>query len=212
MGSNGIDRQEISPAKEREDRILLAATNLFLEHGYDLVTLDEIVQIARVSKTTIYNIFGTKEALLEAVLANSSLPHISKAFDPPLSGDIQTMLHTVGVRYLKRYFAPQSLAVMRLCLTLAPRLPHIGQYFLENGRMKCAERAAALMTDWAKKGLIKTDDATAAANFFLQLLRTNHQLDALYKPGFSISDEEIELDVARAVKIFLISLEETDIN
>jgi AcrR family transcriptional regulator len=203
---------EISVEVERQDRILSAATHLFLEHGYDQVTLDEIVQTARVSKTTIYNVFGSKEVLLQAVVINSDLASLSSAFDLPLSGDIETMLQDLGRRYLKRFFAPRSLAVMRLCLAVAPRFPQIGQFFLENARVKCAERATVLLSGWAEQGLLKTDDAEAAAYFFLQLLRTEHQLDGLYNPDFMISDEEIDADVARAVRIFLISLDGGAIN
>ncbi len=195
-----------------QNRILSAATSLFLERGYDQVTLDEIVQTARVSKTTIYNVFGSKEILLQAVIANSDLASLSDAFDLPLSGDVETMLQDIGRRYLQRFFSPRSLAVMRLCLAVAPRFPQIGQFFLENGRARCAERVTDLLTGWAGQGLIKTNDAQAAAYFFLELLRAEHQLDGLYNPNFSISDEEIEANVARAVRIFLISLDGGAIN
>ena len=52
---------------ERRLALLLSATELFLERGYDAVSLDDIVHHAGVSKASIYKYFGSKEGLFKAI-------------------------------------------------------------------------------------------------------------------------------------------------
>ena len=190
-----------------KNRILYAATALFLEKGYDDVTLDEIVKDARVSKTSIYKTFGSKEQLLYAVVENSGLESISEAFSDPGDGEIRANLHHVGKRYLKRLFDPGTIAIMRFCMALAPRFPRVGAFFLTALRKRSNERAAALIERWSNQGLIKVDNPEAAAANFLLLLQAKRQMEALCDPKFSMSDDELDSDVSSAVDTMIISMD-----
>jgi TetR/AcrR family transcriptional regulator of autoinduction and epiphytic fitness len=48
--------------------ILEAATQAFRDEGYESTSMDRIAELARVSKRTVYNHFGSKEALFRAVV------------------------------------------------------------------------------------------------------------------------------------------------
>jgi AcrR family transcriptional regulator len=50
------------------ERLLEAATRLFCRFGINSVGVDAIVEAAGTAKTTLYNSFGSKEGLVEAVL------------------------------------------------------------------------------------------------------------------------------------------------
>ena len=52
---------------ERRLALLLSATELFLERGYDAVSLDDIVHHAGGSKASIYKYFGSKEGLFKGI-------------------------------------------------------------------------------------------------------------------------------------------------
>lgn len=54
--------------RETRARIVDAATRLFVAHGFDAPTVDDIAEAADVAKGTIYNYFDTKEALLFELL------------------------------------------------------------------------------------------------------------------------------------------------
>lgn len=56
---------ELRDSKKRESRQRISdvATALFLERGFDAVTVDEIAGAARVSKVTVFNYFARKEDL-----------------------------------------------------------------------------------------------------------------------------------------------------
>ena len=53
---------------EREERILAAATELFVYYGYDKTTVSDIAREAGISKGAIYLHFASKEALFEALI------------------------------------------------------------------------------------------------------------------------------------------------
>ncbi len=74
---------------ERRLALLLSATELFLEKGYDAVSLDDIVNHAGGSKTSIYKYFGNKDGLFTAICdyrREMFFKDICIAFQPELLG------------------------------------------------------------------------------------------------------------------------------
>lgn len=66
--------------KDRRPRDLVAAAlELFVRKGYEATTLQEIAELAGVSKGTIYLYFQDKEALLKAVVIEGLVPQIAEA-------------------------------------------------------------------------------------------------------------------------------------
>lgn len=61
------DLPQTKRGHERCIALLISATELFLERGYDAVSLDDIVQHAGGSKASIYKYFGNKEGLFKAI-------------------------------------------------------------------------------------------------------------------------------------------------
>lgn len=56
---------------ERRTRILATARQQLAKHGYDGLTMRDLAQAARVSVPTLYNLFGGKDAILAAAMAES---------------------------------------------------------------------------------------------------------------------------------------------
>ncbi len=57
-----------SPRAAPYERLIEAATRLFCRYGVNSVGVDAIVAAADTAKTTLYNLFGSKEGLVEKVL------------------------------------------------------------------------------------------------------------------------------------------------
>jgi len=57
------------PPESTREKLLEAADALFVERGYHGVGLDAVARRARVTRQTVYNIFGSKAGLLAALTA-----------------------------------------------------------------------------------------------------------------------------------------------
>ena len=62
---------------ERGRRILEAAQRHFNEHGLERANVDAIAADAGVSKMTVYNNFGSKEGLFQAVVRDRTVPVVA---------------------------------------------------------------------------------------------------------------------------------------
>lgn len=58
-----------------QDRITEQACQLFTTHGIKAVTMDDVARQLAISKRTLYEIFGTKEALLLAIIVDYRKKH-----------------------------------------------------------------------------------------------------------------------------------------
>src|SRR5258708_6714145 len=58
-------------ARATHRKVIDAAKRLFTEHGYPATTIEAIAEAADVSLPTLYRLFGSKRALLAAVLDTS---------------------------------------------------------------------------------------------------------------------------------------------
>ena len=57
-----------APATSTAALIIAAARSLFLEHGYDAVPMDDIAAAAGVARQTVFNRFGSKDAVFRAMV------------------------------------------------------------------------------------------------------------------------------------------------
>jgi TetR/AcrR family transcriptional regulator of autoinduction and epiphytic fitness len=62
------ERKKRDISKKRE-AILNGATEVFIEYGFEVASMDKIAEVANVSKRTIYNHFPSKEVLFQAIVA-----------------------------------------------------------------------------------------------------------------------------------------------
>ena len=55
------------------ESILAAARHMFMKHGIQKTTLEEIARLSRVAKATIYNYFGSKDRVYLEVLNREAI-------------------------------------------------------------------------------------------------------------------------------------------
>lgn len=68
--------KRINDTELRKQLILQAAIKIFFQQGYYAATIDDIAKEAEVVKGTVLHYFGSKDKLLDAVLASMWLPFL----------------------------------------------------------------------------------------------------------------------------------------
>ncbi len=66
MVEKNLSRRERKKIETRQ-RLMKSALELFREHGYDAATVEQIAEAADVAKSTFFNYFEAKEAILPAL-------------------------------------------------------------------------------------------------------------------------------------------------
>jgi AcrR family transcriptional regulator len=86
------ERVKRLPREVREKQILNAAVEVFARHGYHYASMDEVSDVAGVSKPMIYAYLGAKEDLYASCIrreTNRLMEMISEGIHPGLSPDMQ---------------------------------------------------------------------------------------------------------------------------
>ncbi|GAA4228616.1 AcrR family transcriptional regulator [Sagittula marina] len=95
---------------ERMQRLLDAATCLFLEHGFDAVKAERIAEMADVSVGTLYNYFGGKNEILLTLtsIENERLAELGANFEPSAEASVEDNFCTlVGMHFNAQHMVLQ---------------------------------------------------------------------------------------------------------
>lgn len=96
----------------RADRILDAAAELVLRHGYRRVTIEDIATRAGIGKGTIYLHWKTRETLFYAMLTRESLGLLAELIDAMRSDPAEILPHRTTRRLLERSMQQPLVAAM----------------------------------------------------------------------------------------------------
>jgi AcrR family transcriptional regulator len=148
------------------ERILDAATEIFLREGYGAASLEAVAAAAGVSKRTLYARFAGKPALFQVVVARLVTRWLP-AFDAGVgrADGLEASLVAAGRVILATALAPEALALYRLIVAEIGRFPELGRVMQEAGAGIGHERVASLL---AGAGI--ADPGWAAEQFFVLLL------------------------------------------
>jgi TetR/AcrR family transcriptional regulator, mexJK operon transcriptional repressor len=192
------------PRDEKVEKIVAAARQSFLEHGYAATSMDAVAQIARASKTTLYTRFPSKEALFAATIAAEC-----EAFGLPLRpGELAGLpvdeaLRRIGQRFLDLILSPQALRMEQVILGEAPRFPEIARSYEQEGPEKVLAAVGAFFADAVERGEIEAPDPRFAAEQFLAALKGRCQIDVMLRQRPPVAGAEREAYVEKCVALFL---------
>ncbi|MBP6190644.1 MAG: TetR/AcrR family transcriptional regulator [Acinetobacter sp.] len=122
--------------QERRLALLVNACDLFLERGYDAVSLDDIVNHAGGSKASIYKYFGSKEGLFTAICDYRRELFFKDICVPFVSGktDLKSHLIQTLMRFYQHIIQPKNIAFMRIFLEQSQNNTELAHYLYN----KCA--------------------------------------------------------------------------
>jgi AcrR family transcriptional regulator len=151
------------------ERILDAATSLFLAHGYGVTSIEQVARQARVSKRTLYHRYDDKPALFAAVVHRIVETLRPPGGIPPIEGpDLSAILRRIADLILNAALSPQGVALHRLIVGESARFPRLAAVVNENGATEEAiGLIAGLLEREARTGRIVLGDRDFAARQFL---------------------------------------------
>lgn len=168
-----IDTPQTRRGHERCLAFLLSANELFLEHGYDAVSLDDIVNHAGGSKASIYKYFGNKEGLFTAICdyrTDKFFKDICIAYQPE-KDDLRDYLIQTLISFNTHLNKPENAAFMRLVLERTQRSSVLALYIHEQGPKHIQVSIADALELAAKNNLIQCENSLYSAQFFFGILR-----------------------------------------
>ena len=203
------------PPKERagevDARILDAARKVFLERGFEGASIDEIAEVARSGKPTIYARFRDKRALFTGVVTRDILCRISefKSEVLPPGGTIDERLRSAAITLLHWVLDDDRIGLMRLAVAEARRFPDLASTVSRQARDLSTELGVHLLGELTRSDELGSLRAFAperlatTARLFLDLVAVPMLLRALFGVDLKTLDAEIDDHVAGSVAFFL---------
>ena len=181
--------------------ILAAAKRLFVQQGFEGVSMDQIAGEAGVSKLTVYSHFGDKRGLFtsavetqcEILRGHFSIGEIAK-------GSLRDRLHAIGEAMVTFLSRPEMVQFERRIAAETVTEPEIGATFLAAGPHRMKEAFAALLRAMNKAGELDVDDPDLAAEQFASMCKGMGDLERRF--GMPIDRNRNRERIEGAVEVF----------
>ncbi len=185
----------------RRQAFLAAAREVFLEHGYEAASVNDVVRMAGGSLATLYAQFGSKEGLFLAFMQDQH-DRFAREMRPDSVDHLplEEALQVVGEHFLRRLLQRDSLAFFRVMVSEGRKLPdQLRRYFTSGGADMIQDELATQL----KRAGLGEADARECLSYFIELLRSKHHFQAMSGESYVVSDAELKAHVARAVRFLL---------
>jgi len=186
---------------ERRHRSLLAtAFRLFLEKGWDGVSIEAISRQSGVAKGFIYARYPDKAALFVGAIERRIADvmgtlHLAE----PLPHDVEEGLYVFGRKLMDGVLQPEALAFHRKFIAEAGRFPELAKLFITRNRAR--DLIVKVLQTYADRGAIVLSDPQLTAEHFAILVVGIPRMLALLVGREPPAEEERRLRAA--VRLFL---------
>jgi AcrR family transcriptional regulator len=189
---------------ERRAAIVAIASDVFLSQGYAAASMSEIAARVGGSKATLYNYFPSKEELFAAVVTARCEQIQTIVADVESEGvDIRTSLKHLGEGFLKLILTDEAIATYRLVVAESGRFPELGRAFYGAGPRTGEERIGRFLSQAIAQGDLRPGDSVDMARTFVELCKSDIQLQRLCSAMAEPTSAEIAHRVDRATDQFL---------
>jgi TetR/AcrR family transcriptional regulator, mexJK operon transcriptional repressor len=198
-------------ARKRES-IMSAGRDLFLTHGYQGTSVDQIAAAAAVSKQTVYKHFGDKRELLLAIVGmvvdGAVQPFVERVAalgdSAQTALDLEAALVTLGSDYLGSVLAEPVVQLRRLVVGEANGLPELARRYYDQAPARTLTALAEAFATLHRRGLLDVPESTLAAEHFAFLVVGRSIDRALFFGGpATLSELDVAEHVRAAVRVFL---------
>jgi AcrR family transcriptional regulator len=193
----------------RRRAFLEAATAVFLEKGYANATLADVIARSGGSMQTLYYLFGGKQGLFEALIAERHAEALAEVFAPFRAEDLlerapDDVLVAVGTRFLQAIMTPQALSLYRLVAAESMFMKELAERFWAMGPAHVRALIAEYFEQQTRRRILSLQDPEQAAHqFWGMLLGGSFHMQCLLGLREAPEPEEIEASVRTSVALFL---------
>jgi len=202
-----LDRDQFAlPDEESAKRrqIIAGARAVFLGHGFDAASMNDIARAAGVSKGTLYVYFKDKEQLFEAIVEEECEGQAEGIFDLDADDhDVEATLTRLGNAYVRFLCRPEKASAVRTVIAIADRMPELGRKFYEHGPATGIARLAAYFAAQVEAGVLAVEDCEIAAAQFMEASQAMIFKSMVFNFAPAPSPQQIERVVRIAVTTFL---------
>ena len=185
--------------------IVAAASELFVELGFQATTLDKVAQRAKISKLSIYRHFENKEALFDAAIAAGC----HQLFAPQtllegVDGSVEDQLMAVGSLLLRTLLRSDVRSIEAMVTADKTNQKSLSKLHYEAGPAHVIAEIAALLRQLHAKSVLNVPDPLQSARLFAALFKgCDLLLIARFDEARANDDSHIESYCRSAVGMFL---------
>ena len=187
---------------QKSEQIRSTATELFLQRGYDGVSVDEIVRIVGGSKTNVYNHFGGKEGLFVAIVEGLTEDLLASFVTLDVSNlGVEEGLRSLALALIGILLQEKHLAFQRLVIAETARFPALGRAWFESGPETSRRIIARFIEQQQRAGRLRCSDPHELATLFHDMI----SFDLLHRAmmGDRPTNDDIRRRIEAAIEAFL---------
>ncbi|MGZ3282284.1 MAG: TetR/AcrR family transcriptional regulator [Xanthobacteraceae bacterium] len=183
--------------------IVGGAKDVFLRHGFEGASMDEIAAAAGVSKMTVYRYFRSKEQLFAGVIRDLCERIIDEDLERMLERRPEEALRGFARKMVTILFARDTIELHRIVIAESRRFPALGRLFYKSGPEACIAMLAAYLERHNSRRSLNLRNPRRTAEEFLELLRGYAHLRMLLGVQKTLSAREAEASIDGAVQHIL---------
>lgn len=177
---------------------------MFLNHGFNAVSMDKIAQSAPVSKATLYKYFDSKNDLLAAVVGELCTSLLQTMDELSIdSGNVENNLKKIASVFIDLIFAEESLAIYRLVIAECYAFPELGRLVYESGPKNALTLLERYLENVNRRKQVNIPNTGFAADAFFSLLKGDLHFQCLLGIKAPPSVEEKAILINQVVGLYL---------
>jgi AcrR family transcriptional regulator len=189
---------------EKQQLIAAAACKLFLEHGYEVTSMDAVAAEAGVSKRTVYSHFGSKEQLFVEVMHEMCDAAGEGAIDG-INTDLEpaAFLETLTRFVMAKVSDPGVQSVMRTIISESQSFPDMGQRFWAIGPSRSRDALTAYLAARHADGTLHVPDPRLSASQFQAMIAGPQFMPMLFTGSPEFTPDEVDRMTRSGIAMFL---------
>lgn len=183
--------------------ILDAAKEMFIEQGFNGVSMDSIAARAGVSKLTVYSHFGDKDTLFAEAIRTKCVEMMpDELFITDSNGPLRDQLIGIGHAFFTLVSSDAAIATQRMMMS-PDTDDHVRQMFWQAGPARTNSALTEFLRARCERGELQIDDLTTATRQFFCLVKG--ELHAHLMCGLCTTPDAPDTDshLAASVDFFL---------